>query len=85
MILRGDKPHTVATLTYKLAKLVELGLGDTGFPVLTREENLPGTIPGPASAQLQQASRAGFRIVGFLGVNELAHALCESSLSAFRR
>ena len=77
MIIRGDKGHTVATLTAKMHKLIELGLGDTGFPVLVKEESLPGSMAAPPSAQA--SNRNGLRVVGFLGLNELAHALCKHS------
>ena len=76
MILRGDKPHTVASLTAKTSKLIDMGLEDTGFPVLVKEENLPG-FGQPPSAHSLASPRQSLRVIGFLGINELSHALCE--------
>ncbi|ORX38562.1 chloride channel [Kockovaella imperatae] len=62
--LRADKLHTVRSLTGKLLELVRLGMEDTGFPVLVKEH-------------VENDGRAftALRIVGFLGMNELEHAL----------
>ncbi len=65
--LRADKPHTVRELTGKLLELVRLGLADTGFPCLQKE-----VIQEPDGRQVYC-----LRVVGFLAVNELEHALCE--------
>lgn len=59
-VLRADKAHTVRSLTGRLLELARKGMGDTGFPVLTKE----GTDR--------------IRVVGFLGMNELEHALSRS-------
>ncbi len=66
-VLRADKPHTVRSLTGKLLHLVRVGLADTGFPVLVKE-----TVSDGDGRHL-----SGMRMVGFLGMNELEHALCE--------
>jgi chloride channel 3/4/5 len=50
----------VRSLTGKLLELARLGSADTGFPVLVKEG-------GGGSSVL--------RVVGFLGMNELEHAL----------
>ena len=62
--LRVDKPHTVRSLTGKLLELARLGLADTGFPLLVKEP------------VMEDGRQFGcFRVVGFLGMNELEHAL----------
>ena len=66
-MLRADKTHTVRSLTGKLLELVRLGLADTGFPVLVKE-----AVPDADGRHY-----SGMRVVGFLGMNELEHALCE--------
>jgi chloride channel 3/4/5 len=66
-IIRADKPHTVRTLTGKLLELARKGMIDGGFPVLTKE-----------IVEHDGRSFAAMRIVGFLGMNELEHALGES-------
>ena len=43
-----------------------MGMADTGFPVLVKE-----------SVEGGGRMFAGMRVVGFLGMNELEHALCE--------
>jgi chloride channel 3/4/5 len=64
--LRVDKPHTVRSLTGKLLELARLGLADTGFPLLVKEPIM------------EDGRQFGcFRVVGFLGMNELEHALCK--------
>ncbi|GMK55767.1 hypothetical protein CspeluHIS016_0208230 [Cutaneotrichosporon spelunceum] len=65
--LRADKTHTVRELTGRLLALVRLGYADAGFPVLVRE---------PA-ADREGRTFPTLRILGFLGVNELEHALTE--------
>lgn len=68
--LRIDKPHTVRSLTGKLLELSRLGLADTGFPLLAKEPiSEDGRVFGVN------------RIMGFLGINELEHALCTCTLS----
>ncbi len=66
-ILRAEKSHTVRSLTGKLLELARNGLADTGFPVLVKE-----TVPDGDGRQA-----FGMRVVGFLGMKELEHALCE--------
>jgi chloride channel 3/4/5 len=66
--LRADKSHSVRSLTGKLLELARLGLADTGFPVLVKEGSGHGKL----------------RVVGFLGMNELEHALGELSLRSRR-
>lgn len=68
-ILRADKQHTVRTLTGKLLELVRVGMADSGFPILVKE-----------SVEADGRAYSGLRVVGFLGMNELEHALCESTL-----
>jgi chloride channel 3/4/5 len=46
---------------------VRLGYADAGFPVLTKEPTVGG----------DGRSHSCFRIVGFIGINELEHALTE--------
>lgn len=65
--LRADKPHTVRELTGRLLELVRLGYADAGFPVLVKE---------PTSDR-EGRTYSTFRVVGFLGINELEHALTE--------
>lgn len=65
--LRADKTHTVAGLTGRLLELVRLGYADAGFPVLTKEPTV----------DRDGRTHACLRIVGFLGINELEHALTE--------
>lgn len=62
-----DKPHTVRSLTGRLLELSRLGLADTGFPLLAKEPiSEDGRVFGVN------------RVMGFLGMNELEHALCRS-------
>ncbi|WVQ99955.1 hypothetical protein IAU59_007098 [Kwoniella sp. CBS 9459] len=84
-ILRADKQHTVRSLTGKLLELVRLGMADTGFPVLVKEATANG---GSGAAGLGMGLETGvssgrerscLRVVGFLGMNELEHALSELS------
>ncbi|WWD19024.1 hypothetical protein CI109_103482 [Kwoniella shandongensis] len=70
-ILRADKQHTVRSLTGKLLELVRLGMADSGFPVLVKEQT--------ATTAGGMGERSCLRIVGFLGMNELEHALAELS------
>ncbi len=65
--LRADKTHTVRELTGRLLELVRLGYADAGFPVLVKE---------PA-ADREGRTFPTLRILGFLGINELEHALNE--------
>ncbi|ORY35468.1 putative voltage-gated chloride channel [Naematelia encephala] len=64
--LRADKTHTVRTLTGKLLESARLGLADTGFPVLIKDV---------ISEDGRPSASAVLRVVGFLGMNELEHAL----------
>ncbi|AFR95662.2 voltage-gated chloride channel [Cryptococcus neoformans C23] len=80
--LRADKPHTVRSLTGKLLELVRLGMEDTGFPVLVKEVTSAGGPSTSASVGLEGGIGSGrerscLRVVGFLGINELEHALSE--------
>ncbi|ADV22608.1 voltage-gated chloride channel, putative [Cryptococcus gattii WM276] len=80
--LRADKPHTVRSLTGKLLELVRLGMEDTGFPVLAKEVTSaggPGTNVGLGldGGIGSGRERSCLRVVGFLGINELEHALSE--------
>ncbi|WVQ81895.1 hypothetical protein IAT38_004022 [Cryptococcus sp. DSM 104549] len=81
--LRADKPHTVRTLTGKLLELVRLGMEDTGFPVLVKETtSAGGGATGGLGLGLENGIGSGrerscLRVVGFLGMNELEHALSE--------
>ncbi|ODN78803.1 hypothetical protein L202_04354 [Cryptococcus amylolentus CBS 6039] len=82
--LRADKPHTVRSLTGKLLELVRLGLEDTGFPVLVKEVTSGGGNSGGGGLGLgleggvnSGRERSCLRVVGFLGINELEHALTE--------
>lgn len=63
--LRADKPHTVRELTGKLLELVRLGYADAGFPVLTKE----------AAVDQHGRNYPTLRVLGFLGINEIEHAL----------
>ncbi|KAL1411308.1 hypothetical protein Q8F55_002259 [Vanrija albida] len=63
--LRADKPHTVRELTGKLLELVRLGYADAGFPVLVKE---------PAIDREGRPTSV-LRVLGFLGINEVEHAL----------
>lgn len=67
-ILRADKLNTVRSLMELVLQVMSHGLVDTGFPVLVKE-----TIP-------EEEGRTPFamRVVGFLGLHELEHALCTS-------
>lgn len=80
--LRADKPHTVRSLTGKLLELVRLGMEDTGFPVLAKgvtSAGGPGTNVGLGleGGIGSGRERSCLRVVGFLGINELEHALCK--------
>ncbi|WVR07458.1 hypothetical protein IAU60_004499 [Kwoniella sp. DSM 27419] len=79
-VLRADKQHTVRSLTGKLLELVRLGMADTGFPVLVKEVTAAG---GTGSLGLEPngggREKSCLRVVGFLGMNELEHALAELS------
>lgn len=65
--LRADKTHTVRELTGKLLELVRLGYADAGFPVLIKER----------TADNEGRPYPTLRVLGFLGMNELEHALNE--------
>ncbi|OCF76116.1 voltage-gated chloride channel [Kwoniella mangroviensis CBS 8886] len=80
-ILRADKQHTVRSLTGKLLELVRLGMADTGFPVLVKEVTANGGNPGLGleGGLSSGRERSCLRVVGFLGMNELEHALSELS------
>lgn len=80
--LRADKPHTVRSLTGKLLELVRLGMEDTGFPVLAKEVTSAGGPGTNVGLGLEGGIGSGrerscLRVVGFLGINELEHALCK--------
>ncbi|WVO23008.1 uncharacterized protein IAS62_004352 [Cryptococcus decagattii] len=80
--LRADKPHTVRSLTGKLLELVRLGMEDTGFPVLAKEMTSAGGPGTNVGLGLEGGIGSGrerscLRVVGFLGINELEHALSE--------
>ncbi|KIR73629.1 voltage-gated chloride channel [Cryptococcus deuterogattii CA1014] len=80
--LRADKPHTVRSLTGKLLELVRLGMEDTGFPVLAKEVTSAGGPGTNVGLGLEGGIGSGrerscLRVVGFLGINELEHALSE--------
>lgn len=86
-ILRADKVHTVRTLTGKLLELARLGMADTGFPVLVKEATAHASYDRERERQRtgdrvherhgERENRGCLRVVGFLGMNELEHALCE--------
>ncbi|WRT68309.1 uncharacterized protein IL334_005285 [Kwoniella shivajii] len=80
-ILRADKQHTVRSLTGKLLELVRLGMADTGFPVLVKEVTANGGHSGLGleGGMSSGRERSCLRVVGFLGMNELEHALSELS------
>ena len=63
--IRADKAHTVRSLTGKLLELVRVGMADSGFPVLVKE-----------TVDADGRTYSAMRVVGFLGMNELEHALC---------
>lgn len=63
--LRADKPHTVRELTGRLLELVRLGYEDAGFPVLVKE----------AAVDREGRTYPVLRVLGFLGINEMEHAL----------
>ncbi|KAK4689513.1 hypothetical protein P7C73_g598, partial [Tremellales sp. Uapishka_1] len=63
--LRADATHTVRELTGRLLELVRLGLGDTGFPIVVKEQTM-----GSDGKKYHC-----LRTIGFLGVNELEHSL----------
>lgn len=70
------------SLTGKLLELVRLGMEDTGFPVLVKEVTSAGGPSTSASVGLEGGIGSGrerscLRVVGFLGINELEHALCK--------
>jgi chloride channel 3/4/5 len=54
-------------MTGRLLELVRLGYADAGFPVLTKE----------LTVDRDGRTYACLRVVGFLGINELEHALTE--------
>lgn len=70
-ILRADKAHTVRSLTGRLLESHRLGMADTGFPVLIKE------VVGDGEGRQFGA----LRVVGFLGMDEVEHALCGFSHS----
>nr|XP_019044593.1 voltage-gated chloride channel [Kwoniella bestiolae CBS 10118]OCF23523.1 voltage-gated chloride channel [Kwoniella bestiolae CBS 10118] len=80
-ILRADKQHTVRSLTGKLLELVRSGMADTGFPVLVKEVTANGGNPGLGleGGMGSGRERSCLRVVGFLGMSELEHALSELS------
>jgi chloride channel 3/4/5 len=61
-VIRLDKENTVRSLRDQLLRLTTSGQDDSGFPILRKE---------PETAE-------GMRLVGFIGANELEHALSES-------
>ena len=79
-VLRADKSHTVRSLTGKLLELARDGMADSGFPVLQREPGILG----------DDRISSGLRVVGFIGMAEMDHALgtselCPQQCSYFRR
>lgn len=80
-ILRADKVHTVRSLTGKLLELARLGMADTGFPVLVKEASAHASASASASDRggggKRERETGCLRVVGFLGMNELEHALGE--------
>ncbi|KAK8854828.1 hypothetical protein IAR55_003567 [Kwoniella newhampshirensis] len=79
-VLRTDKQHTVRSLTGKLLELVRLGMADSGFPVLVKEQTAsPTGGMGLDGGMVSGRERSCLRIVGFLGMSELEHALAELS------
>jgi chloride channel 3/4/5 len=80
-VLRADKPHTVRSLTGRLLELARGGLDDTGFPVLMRDVDVARDFMGGNGKEREGRVREGsgmkgvLRVVGFLGINELEHAL----------
>lgn len=88
-VLRADKPHTVRSLTGRLLELARGGLDDTGFPVLVkdvdysrdREFSISGNGKEREGRGREGSGAKGvLRVVGFLGINELEHALGEKPL-----
>ena len=67
--IRADKAHTVRSLTGKLLELVRIGMADSGFPVVVKE-----------TVDAEGRTFSAMRVVGFLGMNELEHALCELTI-----
>jgi chloride channel 3/4/5 len=57
--IRLDKENTVKTLRDQLLRLMASGQDDSGFPILRKESE----------------ATEGMRLVGFIGANELEHAL----------
>lgn len=88
--LHADKPYTVRLLTGKLLELARGGMDDAGFPVLVRDTSIPERIRdedrGRDNVRHVGKERArdkgGLRLLGFVGVNELEHALCELPVGA---
>ena len=60
--IRLDKENTVRTLRDQLLRLMASGQDDSGFPILRKESE----------------ATEGMRLVGFIGANELEHALSVS-------
>jgi chloride channel 3/4/5 len=79
--LRADKNHTVRSLTGRLLELARGGMADTGFPILVREAEARGLGHGHGHGKDREGDRGngggGMRVIGFLGTNELEHALGE--------
>jgi chloride channel 3/4/5 len=73
--LRADRDHTVRSLTGRLLELVRTGMTDTGFPVLVKDRLGAGGTG--ATGEMGGDERGVLRVVGFLGMNELEHALGE--------
>lgn len=82
-VLRADKTHTVRSLTGRLLELARAGMADTGFPILVKESEGRGFGHGYGHGKDREGDRGGggggggMRVVGFLGFNELEHALGE--------
>ena len=84
-VLRADKPHTVRSLTGRLLELARGAMDDTGFPVLVKDvdhgRERDFSISGGNGKEREGRGRDGagakgvLRVVGFLGINELEHAL----------
>ena len=93
-ILRADKPHTVRSLTGRLLELARGGLDDTGFPVLVKDVDVARTSEFTISGngkEREGRTREGsgtkgvLRVVGFLGINELEHALGKHVFNSLNR
>jgi chloride channel 3/4/5 len=62
-VIRLDSTNTVKSLRDQLQILVSSGNDDSGFPILRNDNHDNGT------------EMIGMRMVGYIGANELEHAL----------